>query len=110
MAEHVHGKSGLDGPDLADPVTRPVPMHAVDFLAERILASSEPVTLIPVGHLTNIALLLEPLSGGPWQCEPDRVDGRCHRYRQHHTVRRVQHLRRSGGSPPGLSLRAFRSR
>jgi len=58
VAEHVHGKSGLDGPDLADPVTEPVPVHAVDFLAERILASSEPVTLIPVGPLTNIALLL----------------------------------------------------
>jgi pyrimidine-specific ribonucleoside hydrolase len=58
VAEHVHGKSGLDGPDLPDPVTRPVPVHAVDFLAERILASPEPVTIIPVGPLTNIALLL----------------------------------------------------
>lgn len=58
VAEHIHGKSGLDGPDLADPVTRPVPMHAVDFLADRILGSPEPVTLIPVGPLTNIALLL----------------------------------------------------
>ena len=58
VAEHVHGKSGLDGPSLPDPVTRPVPVHAVDFLAERILASPEPVTLVPVGPLTNIALLL----------------------------------------------------
>ena len=58
VAEHVHGKSGLDGPDLPDPVTEPVTGHAVDFLAEKILASSEPVTLIPVGPLTNIALLL----------------------------------------------------
>ena len=31
---HVHGKSGLDGPDLADPAIRPVAIHAVDFLAE----------------------------------------------------------------------------
>jgi pyrimidine-specific ribonucleoside hydrolase len=58
VAEHVHGKSGLDGPDLPDPVTLPVAVHAVDFLAERILSSPEPVTLIPVGPLTNIALLL----------------------------------------------------
>ncbi len=58
VAAHVHGESGLDGPDLADPITRTAPIHAVDFLAERILSSSEPVTLIPVGPLTNIALLL----------------------------------------------------
>ena len=58
VAEYVHGKSGLDGPDLADPVMRPVSVHAVDFLADRILASPSPVTLIPVGPLTNIALLL----------------------------------------------------
>jgi pyrimidine-specific ribonucleoside hydrolase len=58
VAEHVHGKSGLDGPDLAHPVIEPVAGHAVDFLADRILGSSTPVTLIPVGPLTNIALLL----------------------------------------------------
>jgi len=58
VAEHVHGKSGLDGPELADPVIQPVPVHAVDFLAERILSSPEPVTVIPIGPLTNVALLL----------------------------------------------------
>ena len=58
VAEHVHGESGLDGPHLAHPVIEPVPEHAVDFLADRILGSPAPVTLIPVGPLTNIALLL----------------------------------------------------
>jgi pyrimidine-specific ribonucleoside hydrolase len=58
VAEHVHGQSGLDGPSLADPVTRPVALHAVDFLADRILSSPDPVTLVPLGPLTNIALLL----------------------------------------------------
>ena len=58
VAEHVHGKSGLDGPDLAHPEIEPVASHAVDFLADRILGSPVPVTLIPVGPLTNIALLL----------------------------------------------------
>jgi len=32
--------------------------NAVDFLAEKIRSSERPVTLIPVGPLTNIALLL----------------------------------------------------
>lgn len=57
-AAHVHGVSGLDGPVLPDPTLRPAPLHAVDFLAEKILSATKPVTLIPVGPLTNVALLL----------------------------------------------------
>ena len=58
VAHHVHGESGMDGPRLAEPAIRPLPIHAVDFLAEKIDSSPDPVTLIPVGPLTNIALLL----------------------------------------------------
>ncbi|HZS23686.1 MAG TPA: nucleoside hydrolase [Gaiellaceae bacterium] len=55
-AAHVHGESGLDGPDLPDPVTKTVDAHAADFLAEQI----EPgVVLVPTGPLTNVALMLE---------------------------------------------------
>jgi purine nucleosidase len=55
-AEHVHGKTGLDGADLPDPVTPLSPVHAVDFLVETL--RREPagtVTLCPLGPLTNIA-------------------------------------------------------
>ena len=58
VAAYVHGVSGLDGPSLPEPRGEPVATHAVDFLAERIGASEAPVTLVPVGPLTNIALLL----------------------------------------------------
>ena len=58
VADHVHGESGLDGPDLPPPAGAPVPAHAIDFLAERLLAAPAPVTLIPTGPLTNVALLL----------------------------------------------------
>jgi len=58
IAAYVHGESGLDGPSLPDPQRSPVDQHAVDFLAERILGSPRPVTLVPVGPLTNVALLL----------------------------------------------------
>lgn len=55
-AEHVHGKSGLDGYDLPDPVMKVQAQHAVDFLIETL--AREPagsVTLVPIGPLTNIA-------------------------------------------------------
>jgi inosine-uridine nucleoside N-ribohydrolase len=58
VAAHVHGESGLDGPALPPPQGAPVDEHAVDFLARSALGSERPVTLVPVGPLTNIALLL----------------------------------------------------
>ncbi|HXA60498.1 MAG TPA: nucleoside hydrolase [Streptosporangiaceae bacterium] len=57
-AEYVHGSDGLGGLPLPPPSTRPVDAHAVDFMAERLLASPEPVTIIGIGPLTNIALLV----------------------------------------------------
>jgi pyrimidine-specific ribonucleoside hydrolase len=55
-APHVHGESGLEGPDLPEPATHAVGEDVADFLADRI----EPgVVLVPVGPLTNVALLLE---------------------------------------------------
>jgi pyrimidine-specific ribonucleoside hydrolase len=55
-AAHVHGESGLDGPDLPDPQIRPVDTTAVDLLAETL----EPgVILVATGPLTNVARLLE---------------------------------------------------
>jgi inosine-uridine nucleoside N-ribohydrolase len=54
VAAYVHGESGLEGPELPEPQARPVEQHAVDFLADRI----EGATLVPVGPLTNVALLL----------------------------------------------------
>jgi inosine-uridine nucleoside N-ribohydrolase len=58
VAADVHGETGLDGPDLPPPAGTPVAAHAVDFLAERLTAAPGPITLVPTGPLTNIALLL----------------------------------------------------
>lgn len=58
-AEYVHGKTGLDGPDLPDPVMPLKPAHAVDFLIETLRAEPQgAVTLCPLGPLTNIATAL----------------------------------------------------
>lgn len=57
-AAEVHGETGLDGTDLPEPSATPVAEHAVDFLASQLLDTPEPVTLVPMGPLTNVALLL----------------------------------------------------
>ena len=55
-AEHVHGKTGLDGITLPDPTMPLQDQHAVDFLIETLRAEPEgTVTLVPIGPLTNIA-------------------------------------------------------
>ncbi|MBC7138767.1 MAG: nucleoside hydrolase [Defluviimonas sp.] len=55
-AEHVHGKSGLDGADLPDPVMPLAGLHAVDFLIDTLHAERPgSVTLCALGPLTNIA-------------------------------------------------------
>ncbi|HXH88573.1 MAG TPA: nucleoside hydrolase [Gaiellaceae bacterium] len=56
VAAHVHGESGLDGPELPQATTEPVSQSAVDFIAERIVPGT---VLVPTGPLTNIALYLE---------------------------------------------------
>lgn len=58
IAENVHGESGLDGPTLPDPAFAPVAMTALELMASCLRESPEPVTLVPTGPLTNIALLL----------------------------------------------------
>jgi len=58
-AEHVHGKTGLDGPDLPEPTMKLQDKHAVDFIVETLMREAPgTVTLCPLGPLTNIALAL----------------------------------------------------
>jgi len=59
VAAEVHGESGLGGAQLPPTDLQPQPRHAVDFIAELLRTSVEPVTLIPTAPMTNIALLLQ---------------------------------------------------
>ncbi|MDM5148684.1 pyrimidine-specific ribonucleoside hydrolase RihA [Aeromonas salmonicida] len=58
IADNVHGESGLDGPTLPDPAFAPQAMTALELMVKCLRESPEPVTLVPTGPLTNIALLL----------------------------------------------------
>lgn len=56
-AEHVHGPTGLDGPNLPPPVVTPRARHGVDFLIETVRAHPpKTIRLLALGPLTNIGL------------------------------------------------------
>lgn len=55
----VHGEDGFASVDLPDPVTQVVSTDAPAFLAEKIRNSPQPVTLVAIGPLTNIAHLVD---------------------------------------------------
>lgn len=59
-AEHVHGKTGLDGPTLPDPKMPLQEKHAVDFIIETVRAhDAGTITLCPLGPLTNVATAIQ---------------------------------------------------
>ncbi len=59
-ASSVHGLSGMEGFEFDPPSKRSLlDEHAITAMRRVILASDEPVTLVPIGPLTNIALLLK---------------------------------------------------
>lgn len=54
-AEKVHGKTGIDGIDIATPKTPLEDTHAVDFIVDTLCSAGDAsITLVPTGPLTNI--------------------------------------------------------
>jgi pyrimidine-specific ribonucleoside hydrolase len=69
-APNIHGSSGLDGAELPDPapvflaeVRQPHPVPGPVRMAELIMNNPKPVTLVPTGPLTNVALALRTFPG-----------------------------------------------
>lgn len=59
-AEHVHGDTGLNGPELPDPQICLEAQHGVDFLIDTLRQEApKTVTLCTLGPLTNIATALQ---------------------------------------------------
>ena len=59
-AEHVHGKTGLDGATLPEPKIELKTTHAVDFIINTLReAPKKSITLCPLGPLTNIGTALQ---------------------------------------------------
>ncbi len=57
-APGIHGDSGLDGPELPAPSRSWSEEHGADTIIRLVKESTEPVTILPTGPLTNIALAL----------------------------------------------------
>ena len=58
-AEEVHGKTGLDGPVLAEPTMPLQRQYAVDYLVETFMSHpAGTITLCMLGPMTNVALAL----------------------------------------------------
>lgn len=58
-AEHVHGKTGLDGPVLAEPTMPLQELNAVDFIVETLMREDAgSISICALGPLTNVALAL----------------------------------------------------
>lgn len=58
-AEHVHGVTGLDGPDLPDPKIELQPRHGVDFIIDTLeTADKGAITICALGPLTNVATVV----------------------------------------------------
>lgn len=57
-AASIHGESGMDGYDFPAHDRQTLNVPAFQAMYERLMASPEPLTLVTIGPLTNIALLL----------------------------------------------------
>ena len=57
-ARHVHGEDGMADLGWPDSARRNVAEHAVELMARTLLDSAEPVTVVALAPLTNVALLL----------------------------------------------------
>ena len=58
-AEHVHGRTGLDGYALPEPTMPLAQKHGVDFIVDTVMAAPEgDITLCTLGPLTNVAMAL----------------------------------------------------
>ena len=57
-ATEVHGEGGIGTTELPPATAEAVPEHAVALIARLLREHPEPITIAPIGPLTNIALLL----------------------------------------------------
>jgi purine nucleosidase/pyrimidine-specific ribonucleoside hydrolase len=63
LGNYVHGKSGLDGPEMPEPAFEVSELSAVELMHSIISVHNEPVTMVVTGPMTNMAQLLRSYPG-----------------------------------------------
>ena len=58
LAPETHGNYGLGYARLPEPLLKPVAMHGVDFLIEKILSAPGEYTVVAIAPLTNLAMAM----------------------------------------------------
>ena len=58
-ASHIHGETGMAGYEFPEPTKELHEKNSIEAMREVILNSEEKITIVPIGPLTNIALLLK---------------------------------------------------
>ncbi len=58
-ASHIHGETGMAGYDFPEPTKELHKKNSIEAMRDVILSSDEKITIVPIGPLTNIALLLK---------------------------------------------------
>lgn len=58
VAPEIHGETGLDGFEFPELTIKPDSRHAIDFIIETLMKSTEKITMVTTGPMTNLALAL----------------------------------------------------
>ena len=97
----IREKGSMHGLELPIPKPRSVKQskRAVEFLVETYMAATEPIALVPVGPLTNIAMAIKTEPRIVERIPRDDHHGRRAQEWEHDASGRVQHLGRPGGGP-----------
>lgn len=75
----VHGETGLDGFDFPEHSMKVVEERAVEAMAKTLYESEEPITIVAVGPLTNVAMLIRTFPNLKHKIEKISImGGTCH--------------------------------
>ncbi|WP_020611952.1 nucleoside hydrolase [Sediminispirochaeta bajacaliforniensis] len=58
VASDIHGKTGLDGPTFGPLVKKAEKKHAVNFIIETVMSSSDDIIIVTTGPMTNVAMAM----------------------------------------------------
>ncbi len=105
-AASVHGESGMEGYDFVEHQRQPLAKPAFQAIRDALMHAAEPITLVAIGPLTNIALLLTQYPECVFNIRRLVIMGRLGGPRQLHAECGIQYRYRPGGRCESVPQRA----